>query len=113
MAIKLSNWNSLSTNDKNSVVNFLRDNCKIDLESPQNSANNSSGVYPISNGTTSGGNPMKYGDEYRIYINNLTGCPSFLSAECKSAPSPYAARIGGNDAIRAIMQYGNFKIGPN
>ncbi|MDR1397543.1 MAG: hypothetical protein LBJ14_07410 [Desulfarculales bacterium] len=113
MAIKLNDWNYLSTADKDAVIAFLTRNCKIDLESPAGQVTNQSGVYPIADGTTSGGNPMKYGDEYRIYINSLNNCPPFLQGECKTAPSPYEARIGGNEAIVAIMRYGNFRVGNN
>jgi len=112
MAIKLNDWDDLSMTDKNAVVQFLRGNCKIDLESPKNQTNDP-GVYQISDGTTSGGNPMKYGDEYRIYIKSLEGCPLFLSRECKSVHKPYEARIGGNEAIKAIMEHGSFRIGDN
>jgi hypothetical protein len=56
---------------------------------------------------------MKYGEEYRIYIRNLDNCPQFLRNECKCVSLPYAARIGGNKAILAIMNYGNFGIGEN
>jgi hypothetical protein len=112
MAIKLNEWNTLSTTDKDAVIQFLRRNCKIDLESPKNHAI-TTGVYPISDGITTGGHSMKYGDEYRIYIRYLDDCPLFLSREFKSAPKPYKARIGGNAAIKAIMDYGGFRIGEN
>lgn len=33
---------------------------------------------PITQGNTSGGNPMKYGVQYRIYLNSIEGCPITL-----------------------------------
>jgi uncharacterized protein (DUF885 family) len=112
MGLKLEDWNNLSKTDKDAVINFLKGNCKIDLESPKTQAN-TAGSYPISDGTTSGGHPMKHGDEYRMYIRSLNNCPPFLQNECKSAKPPYEARIGGNEAIKAIMGYGNLRIGEN
>jgi len=112
MGIKLDDWINLSTADKDAVVQFLRGNCKIDLESPENDTTETD-AYPITNGKTRGGHPMKYGNEYRMYIRSLEGCPAFLLGERKSAQSPYEARIGGNAAIEAIMGYGGFNIGVN
>jgi len=112
MGIKLDGWNNLSMADKNAVIHFLRGNCKIDLESPENHINQT-GAYPIADGITSGGHPMKYGDEYRIYIRSLDECPPFLFNERKSAQNPYKARIGGSAAIKAIMEFGGFRIGEN
>jgi len=112
MGLKIEDWNKLPKADKDAVINFLKGNCKIDLESPKEQAN-TTGAYLISDGTTSGGHPMKYGDEYRMYIKSLVNCQPFLQNECKSAKPPYKARIGGNDTIKAIMEYGGFKIGEN
>lgn len=113
MALSLSGWNKLSTSEKSAVVDFLRDNCKIDLESPQRISDNTPGEYTITDGTTSGGNPMKYGREYRIYIKDLTDCPEFLLSECRDATGGYEARVGGNDAIQEIMDFASFEIGEN
>jgi len=110
MAIKLNDWNALSVSDKNIVVDFLRGNCKMYFESTRHRGN---GGYKITAGETSGGYPMKYGKEYRIYIRKLDNCPQFLKNECKRGSLPYVARIGGNAAILAIMSYGNFEIGEN
>ena len=33
---------------------------------------------PIAQGTTSGGNPMKYNVQYRIYLKSITNCPRTL-----------------------------------
>jgi uncharacterized protein (DUF885 family) len=112
MGLNLKNWDALPKADKDAVINFLRGNCKIDLESPANTTNKT-GAYPITDGKTSGGHPKKYGDEYRMYIKSLVNCPPFLAGECKSASKPYKARIGGNAAIKAIMDYGGLVIGNN
>jgi uncharacterized protein (DUF885 family) len=111
MALSLEAWNNLSVQEKDQVINFLRGNCKIDLEYPEGSANQSNGGYQITDGITTGGNPMKYGEEYRIYIDNIRDIPPFLDAELKERGTKN--RIGGSKAIKAIMQYGNLRIGRN
>jgi len=111
MALKLNDWNVLSTQDKNSVVNFLTNNCKIDLEEPRRNGSTVPGSYPIADGTTTGGYDMKFGKEYRIYVKNITNIPPFLDAELKERGTKN--RIGGSDAIRAIMMYAGFNVGNN
>lgn len=111
MALNLNAWNRLPADQKNEVVNFLRDNCKIDNEYPDRSATPSSGGYPISEGFTSGGHPMKYGEEYRIYLHDIRGIPAFLDSELRERHT--RKRIGGSEAIKAIMQYGGLAVGYN
>lgn len=112
MALNISDWQQLSTSEMDEVIEFLKENCKIDLEIPASAGQHPPNSYQITNGLTSGGNVMKYGEEYRIYIDDMTGCPQFLAAEAKVATG-YAARIGGNDAIKAIMTYGGLGVGRN
>jgi hypothetical protein len=111
MALKLNDWIALSTNDKNDVVNFLKNNCKIDLETPVRNNSTIPGNYPITEGTTIGGYDMKFGEEYRIYVYNISNIPPFLDAELKERGTKN--RIGGSEAIKAIMAYGGFNIGSN
>lgn len=111
MALRLNDWDGLARSQKDEVVNFLRGNCKIDLEHPARSGGSSSGSYPISEGYTSGGHPMKYGEEYRIYISNIRGIPAFLDSELKERGTKN--RIGGSEAIKAIMLYGGLNVGYN
>ena len=110
MALEIKNWDALSTQDKDSVVNFLKGNCKIDMEHPSNSQPTLNS-YPISDGITAGGHKMKFGVEYRIYVKDITGIPSFLDAELKERET--RKRIGGSVAIKAIMEYGDLVVGHN
>lgn len=117
MPLELLKWESLSKKEKDDVVRFLKDNCKIDAEIPESQKQQYPGQFPgsytITEGTTSGGNPMKYGKEFRIYIRNIENCPKFLRDHCVQGTSTYAARIGGTEAIKAIMNYGGLKLGCN
>jgi hypothetical protein len=110
MALRKEDWDALSTNDKDRIIEFLRRNCKIDKEHPSESGKTPNS-YPITDGITSGGHPMKYGEEYRIYINNISGIPPFLDAELKERGTKN--RIGGSETIKAIMEYGNLQVGRN
>ena len=110
MALDKNVWDALPSKEKDDVVKFLKGNCKIDLEYPKESGETSNG-YPISGGSTSGGHPMKYGEEYRIYVDNISGIPPFLDSELKERGTKN--RIGGSEAIKAIMNYGGLKVGRN
>lgn len=111
MALKLTNWNNLTEREKDEVINFLRGNCRIDLEYPSRLSKHSTVGYQISEGVTRGGHPLKYGKEYRIYIKCINDIPPFLDFELKERGTQN--RIGGSEAIEAIMQYGNLSIGDN
>jgi len=110
MALNLNDWNNLTIIEKNDVVNFLRNNCQIHREHPA-SSQSTPNSYPITNGITTGGYAMKFGEEYRIYITNISGIPPFLDAELKERGTKN--RIGGSEAIKAIMIFGNFTVGKN
>ncbi|MDV2618956.1 hypothetical protein V6S65_06820 [Lactococcus lactis] len=110
MALSLNVWEELSENEKNKVVNFLRNNCRIDCEEPASDKNKPK-AYPINSGLTSGGFDKKFGEEYRINIHSIEGIPSFLMAELKEPGTKN--RVGGSEAIKAIMHYGQFEIGSN
>ncbi|USI68234.1 hypothetical protein LMK04_00475 [Lactococcus petauri] len=110
MGLSLENWKELSESEKIKVVEFLKDNCRIDrelAEAPENRPN----AYIIKEGVTSGGFPKKYGDQYRINITDITDIPEFLAAELKEPGK--RNRIGGSKAIREIMDFGGFRIGRN
>ena len=111
MALNLNDWNILSDKDKNQVVGFLKNNCKIDLETPARNGSTIPGNYQIEEGTTVGGYDMKFSEQYRIYIKNISGIPPFLDAELKERGTKN--RIGGSEAIRAIMEHAGFNVGPN
>jgi len=110
MALDLDRWNKLPLSDKNSIVSFLTKNCRIDRELPAASLSTPNS-YSIADGTTSGGYPMKFGEEYRIYVKDISNIHPFLDAELKDRGTKN--RIGGSEAIKAIMDYGNFKVGNN
>ncbi|MCL1858860.1 MAG: hypothetical protein FWF92_06465 [Oscillospiraceae bacterium] len=111
MALKFNDWVALSTKEKNNIVSFLTNNCKIDLETPVRNKSTIPGNYPIEEGTTIGGYDMKFGEEYRIYVKNIFGIPPFLETELKERGTKN--RIGGSDTIKAIMTYAGFKVGNN
>lgn len=48
MALKLTNWNNLTEREKDEVINFLRGNCRIDLEYPSRLSKYSTVGYQIS-----------------------------------------------------------------
>ena len=110
MALNINDWNRLPIADKNKVIGFLIGNCRIDLEYPDRNSPRANS-YPIAEGTTVGGHPMKYGEEYRINVYDITNIPPFLDAAIRERGTKN--RIGGSDAIRAIIQYGNLIIGEN
>jgi len=110
MGLTLDNWNMLSESEKRRVVEFLRKNCRIDREIPS-SEEDRPNAYVIQDGFTSGGHRMKFSDQYRIYISDISGIPSFLDLELKERGTKN--RIGGTAAIREIMDYGGFGIGRN
>ena len=110
MALNLSIWNELLVEDKDKVVNFLKGNCKIDREHSSN-LQSTPNSYPISDGITAGGYKKKFGEEYRIYITDITGIPPFLDVELKERGT--RNRIGGSAAIKSIMEYGGLVVGKN
>ncbi|AYG01301.1 hypothetical protein [Lactococcus allomyrinae] len=108
MGLSLDAWKELPYNKKVEVVEFLKNNCRFDCEEPE-SGENEPNVYPIKGAITSGGYPMKYSKQRRINIYNIEGIPSFLKAELKEPGTKN--RIGGTEAIQAIMAFGGFEIG--
>jgi len=105
MALKSKDWKNLLKEKKKEVVSFLNGNCKFELQTP---AKNYKGIgSPIKDGKTKNGFSMKFGKQNRIYIKDTKGCPDFLRDELKDTPkgSKYQARVGGNKAILAILEY--------
>jgi len=111
MALTIGEWLRLTKTEKQQVVDFLRDNCKIDIERRDGHPRASSDEYTIRPGTTTSGNPIKFGEQYRIYVDDITGIPQYLSSGLRERGT--RNRIGGNDAIKAIMNYGGFIEGRN
>jgi hypothetical protein len=106
MALNKEDWDELTIEEKDKVTAFLTGNCRIDLE-----GENLPIGYSITPGTTSGGHPMKYGEEYRINVKNIANIPQFLDRELREPDTK--KRIGGSEAIKAIMEYGGFRVGNN
>jgi hypothetical protein len=78
----------------------------IDGEYPEGS---SGGNMAITDGTTSGGNPMKYGREWRIYLKTTTNCPPKISEKLHADAMK---RFGGSKFVEALLQCG-FIFGPS
>lgn len=74
---------------------------RFDFEIP---ANYSPSIgYPIANGTTSGGNPMKYGSEFRIYFDTVRNMPKKLISRLQSDNKK---RITGSLFVEACSYLG-------
>ena len=80
------------------IVNHIT---RFDFEIPANY--NPSIGYPITNGTTSGGNPMKYGREYRIYFDTKTNMPLKLAQRLQNDSQ---IRITGSFFVEACSYLG-------
>lgn len=74
---------------------------RFDFEIPANY--NSPIGYPITNGSTSGGNPMKYGREYRIYFDTTNNMPAKLA---KRLQKDNQKRITGSLFVEACYHLG-------
>ena len=74
---------------------------RFDFEIPANY--NPSIGYPIANGTTSGGNPMKYGKEYRIYFDTVYNMPPKLRSRLQDDDQN---RITGSFFVEACYYLG-------
>lgn len=72
MALSLNVWEELSENEKNKVVNFLRNNCRIDCEEPASDKNKPK-AYPINSGLTSGGLIRNLGNNTELIFIALRG----------------------------------------
>ena len=74
---------------------------RFDFEIPENY--NPPIGYPIANGTTSGGNPMKYGKEYRIYFDTVRNMPPKLRSRLQNDKQ---YRITGSFFVEACYYLG-------
>jgi hypothetical protein len=110
MALSRSEWDELTPNERDATVAFLQNNCRIDLEKPERKEQETVS-YPIAEGYTRAGDIMKRGDELRINVRNIDNIPPYLDQSLRERGS--RNRIGGSEAIRAIMQYGGFELGDN
>jgi len=111
MALKKKNWDALPVNQKTEVINFVKNKSKIDLETPERDNSSVPGNYSIAEGTTSGGHEMKRSKQLRIYADDTKNIPTFLDKAVKERGTKN--RIGGTEAIEAIMKEGNLKVGRN
>ena len=64
----------------------------------------------ITQGVTSGGNPMKYGVQYRIYLNSIENCPQTLKSHLRDGRD-YAARINKSEFVEKLVEKYGFKFG--
>lgn len=64
----------------------------------------------ITQGVTSGGNPMKYGVQYRIYLNSIENCPQTLKSHLRDGRN-YAARINKSAFVEKLVEKYGFKFG--
>jgi len=64
----------------------------------------------ITQGVTSGGNPMKYGVQYRIYLNSIENCPQTLKSHLRDGRD-YAARINKSAFVEKLVEKYGFKFG--
>jgi len=64
----------------------------------------------ITQGTTSGGNPMKYGVQYRIYLNSIENSPQTLKNHLRDGRN-YAARINKSAFVEKLVENYGFKFG--
>jgi hypothetical protein len=66
---------------------------------------------PITQGDTSSGNPMKYGVQYRIYLNNIDDCPPSLMQNIGRGLSHYVARINKSLFVEKLVDHFGFQFG--
>ena len=111
MALKKKDWDNLPKKEKKKVIDYVKDDCRIDLESPARNKSNVPGNYSIKEGTTVGGHKKKRSDQYRINANDTKNIPVFLDSEVRERGTKN--RIGGSETIKAIMDEGNLKVGRN
>lgn len=78
---------------------------RFDIETPQNL--NPAAGYPITNGTTPGGLPMKFGSQYRIYFDTTYNMPSKLRGRLQNDNQN---RITGSRFVEACLRLG-FRAG--
>lgn len=64
----------------------------------------------ITQGVTSGGNPMKYSVQYRIYLNSIKNCPQTLKI-CLGAGRNNVARINKSAFVEKLVEEYGFKFG--
>jgi len=64
----------------------------------------------ITQGVTSGGNPMKYGVQYRIYLNSIENCPQTLKSHLRDGRD-YAARINKSVFVEKLVEKYGFQFG--
>ena len=74
---------------------------RFDFEIPE--SYNPTVGYPIADGLTSGGNPMKYGRQYRIYFNTVTNMPPKLAGRLQNDNQ---MRITGSFFVEACSYLG-------
>jgi len=65
---------------------------------------------PITQGVTSGGNPMKYSVQYRIYLKSIKNCPQTLRRRLGDGRNN-AARINKSAFVEKLVEEYGFKFG--
>lgn len=64
----------------------------------------------ITQGVTSGGNPMKYSVQYRIYLGSIKNCPQTLKS-CLGVGRNNVARINKSAFVEKLVEKYGFKFG--
>ena len=64
----------------------------------------------ITQGVTSVGNPMKYGVQYRIYLNSIDNCPQTLKSHLGDGRD-YIARINKSAFVEKLVEKYGFQFG--
>jgi hypothetical protein len=65
----------------------------------------------ITQGVTSGGNPMKYGVQYRIYLKSMKNCPQTLKSCLGAGRNNNVARINKSAFVEKLVENYGFKFG--
>lgn len=76
---------------------------RIDAEIPDDKEAEVSPNYIINNGTTSGGNEMKRGSQYRIYFNNIENLPCKLRGRLQNDGQ---MRMTGSAFVESCFEVG-------
>lgn len=67
--------------------------------------------YPITQGETTGGHPMKRGHQLRIYFNNINNCPNVLLPFLGEGNTSYVRRINKGKFVERIVRDYGFHFG--
>ncbi len=92
-------------------IGFIEAQIPEDKESQFENSYPNQEYYPITQGRTSGGNTMKQGSQFRIYLNNIDNCPNVLLPYIGEGNSAYFKRINKGRFIEKIVENYGFRFG--